>query len=316
VVIGDSNTSRLFGRGIARALKPSAERVTSLEFPAGERSKTRRTKERIEDAMLEAGAGRDACVVAVGGGVVTDLAGYVAATYMRGLPLINVATTVLAQVDAAIGGKTGVNTPLGKNLVGAFHPATAVVLHTRALGSLPLREIRSGLAEAIKNAFIADRKLFEELERCEALPGRIPQDLLFRCAKVKERVAAADPLDRGRRQILNFGHTAGHAIESALRYRIPHGYAVAAGMAVEGALARVPGLDRLLALLRRVGLPTGPPCDFETAASALRFDKKRSGGAIRCALPLDIGRMDESDGTWLREVSRRDFRAAWERARK
>jgi 3-dehydroquinate synthase len=322
VVVCDSNTQRLFGGEVEAVLRPLTGEILSLEFPAGERSKTRRTKERLEDEMLGRGADRSACVVAVGGGVVTDLAGYLAATYMRGIPVVNVATTLLAQVDAAIGGKTAVNTAAGKNLIGAFHPPAAVIIHSRALETLPLREMRNGLAEAIKNALVGDRALFEDLEGCGSLPRHIPRELVLRSAAVKEAIVAADLRDHGPRQQLNFGHTAAHAIEHATRYRVPHGRAVAAGMMVEGMIALEASgfpsedLERLRLLLERVGLPTAPQCGFDDAAAALRYDKKRSGGRIRCSLPVRLGEMDSADGRWLHEISPRLFRSAWNAARR
>lgn len=319
-IIADTNTRALFAGEVRRAVGPLVDTALVLDFPAGEKSKNRRTKERIEDAMLGAGIGRSAAVIALGGGVVTDLAGYVAATYMRGLPLVNVATTVLAQVDAAIGGKCGVNTPLGKNLIGAFHPPTAVLLHIRALKSLPPIQWKSGLAEAVKNAFIGDAGLFGDMEKLGDPQSSITGSLLLRCARIKERIAARDVRDRGPRAQLNFGHTIAHAIERTARYRVPHGFAVAIGMMVEGEVAKeLSGLSsealaRLRAILSRIGLPVAPSQSFDDIADALRFDKKRTGSATCCALPKAVGRMDRGDGNWVRQIPEKALRAAWRRA--
>ena len=203
VVLGDSTTGPRFGRPLAEALEGRVEKVLSLSFPAGERSKTRATKSRLEETMLSRGVDRSACVVAVGGGVVLDLAGFVAATYMRGIAHVNVATTLLAQVDAALGGKTGVNTRHGKNLIGAFHQPRAVLLHAGALKSLPRAEVRAGLSEAIKHAVVADAALFDEIEvwtrgrRARAFP----HSLLVRCVRIKAEIVNGDERDLGRRQI-------------------------------------------------------------------------------------------------------------------
>jgi 3-dehydroquinate synthase len=318
-VVGDSNTAGRFGEPLAAALEPLVGRVPVLRFPAGERHKTRAVKLRLEDALLEAGLDRSACLVAVGGGVVLDLVGFVAATFMRGVPHVNVATTLLAQIDAAIGGKTGVNTPRGKNLIGAFHAPAAVLLDREALASLPAREMRNGLAEGVKHAAVADADLFDRLERWAASGGGLlPEPLLVRCVQIKAEIVGGDERDLGRRQTLNFGHTVGHAIERATRHRVPHGAAVAAGMLVEGAAARElcgfpePDLGRLERLLRRLRLPVRPQCSFEAAAPYLHSDKKNVAGELRCALPLALGRMDPGDGSFVRAVQPRLLQRAWE----
>jgi 3-dehydroquinate synthase len=317
VVIADSNTAKLYAGPLIDALRGRDVEVLPLEFPAGERSKTRATKARLEDSMLDAGIERGACVVAVGGGVVLDLAGFVAATYLRGIAHINVATTLLAQVDAAIGGKTGVNTRHGKNLVGAFHQPRAVLLDTAALETLPPRELRNGLAEAVKHAVLGDAALFEDLEVWVRTSRAFPEDLLIRCVGVKAKAVAADTRDHGRRQTLNFGHTAAHAIEAATRHGVPHGEAVAAGMLVEARAAievcGFPETDfaRLEALLVAARLPTRPQCSFEEARDALGSDKKTEWGQIRCALPLRLGQMDEAGGRWVRQVPIEVLERAW-----
>jgi len=315
VLIADENTERLFGERYASALDRLGARPLRLSFPAGEIHKTRATKETLEDAMLAAAIDRHGCVVALGGGVVLDLAGFVAATYMRGIAHINVATTLLAQVDAAIGGKTAVNTPAGKNMIGAFHPPRAVLLDTEALATLPDDELRSGLAEAIKHAVLCDEALLADIEvwaeRRASL--RPPDDVVSRAAAIKERIVAEDPSERGRRYLLNFGHTVAHAIEHATENRTPHGHAVGIGMLIESRLA-FPDDDvaRLRRLLASLGLPFAAPCSFSDALPYLAVDKKNRAGTVRCALPERIGKCRE--GVWTQPVELDALARVWERA--
>jgi 3-dehydroquinate synthase len=318
VLIADDHTHRLFGEAVRNALP--ADSLCQVVTP-GEASKTRGSKAQIEDAMLAAGIDRHACIVALGGGVVLDLAGFVAATYMRGIDHINLATTLLAQVDAAIGGKTAINTDHGKNLIGAFHHPRAVLLHTAALAHLPAVELRNGLAEVIKQAAIADGALFDSLElwaaRADGL--RPPDEIITRCVAIKAAVVAADTGDLGQRRILNFGHTVAHAIERASDHQVPHGQAVAMGMVVEARLAVAAGsfpeqdLNRLVALLTAVGLPTGPSLPFDVAQDYLARDKKTEHESIHCAIPNRIGvAKPNAEGRWTRPVTLAALAAAWE----
>jgi 3-dehydroquinate synthase len=305
-IIGDQNTSKLFAQPLAEALRSQCERVVQLSFPAGELHKTRATKEELENALLETGFDRASCVVGVGGGIALDVAGYVAATYLRGVAHVNIATSLLAQVDAAVGGKTGVNTPYGKNLIGAFHQPRAVLIDIAALSSLPEVELRLGLAEAIKHAVLADEELFNALESWAASDaGPIPPEhLVARCVEIKAEVVMRDERELAYRQVLNFGHTVAHALESASDHRVPHGEAVASGMVVEARLAeRLCGFppsasNRLVALLRQLELPTEPAVSFAEAAPLLGHDKKTRQGVIHCALPERIGQMHANDGRW------------------
>lgn len=320
VVIADATTKRLIADDVAEALADRGQRVLSCHFPPGEHYKTRATKAAIEDRMLEAGVDRHACIIAVGGGVVLDVAGYVAATFMRGIAHVNVATTLLAQVDAAIGGKTAINTPHGKNLIGAIHHPRAVLLHTGALATLPDEELQSGWAEAVKHAMLSDAALFGQLvawaeAREHALP---PAAMLARCVAIKAEVVAGDDRDEGKRNILNYGHTAAHAIEHATEHRMAHGQAVAVGMVIEARAALQAGrfpahdLERLIALLSALGLPTTPPCTFDEASAFLTRDKKTIDGEVRCAIPARIGTTTpEADGAWTRVVTTEQMRNAW-----
>lgn len=322
-LIADLTTERLFGRDLQKALENSGVDVLSLSFEPGERHKTRETKARLEDAMLTAGLDRSSCVVAVGGGIPLDLGGFIAATYMRGIAHVNVATTLLAQVDAAIGGKTAVNTPQGKNLLGAFHHPRAVLLDTGALEQLPAVELKNGLAEAIKHAVLADPALFEQIESWAAKrdSDRPPDEIVARCVQIKSEVVAADDRDTGKRHILNFGHTVGHAIEHGTAHRTPHGHAVAIGMLIEARLAARAGwltdavCDRLEALLNTLALPTRPPCSFADAAAGLARDKKTRAGVVYCALPTNLGvteALGDGPGGWSRATSLAQIEKAWE----
>jgi 3-dehydroquinate synthase len=309
VVIGDSNTARLFGTAITQALNGVAKKVIMLSFPAGEEHKTRATKELLENSMIEHGVDRFAVVVAVGGGIALDVAGYVAATYMRGIDSVYIATTLLAQVDAAIGGKTGVNTQHGKNLIGAFYQPHFVLIDIPALASLPEDEMRNGYAEAIKHAVIADAELFSGMEAFAKNKEKIlPEPLLARCVQIKAEVVSQDERERGYRQVLNFGHTIGHALEKASDFSLAHGSAVAMGMLVEakiaGKLCGFPGADRkrLTALLADLHLPVQPQYGFSQIKDYLKVDKKTRGGDVYCSLPTKIGQMNEAGGTWAMPV--------------
>ncbi len=319
-VIGDSNTARIYGAGLRDALDVVAESVVMLDFPAGERHKTRATKTALEDALLDAGIERGDVIVAVGGGVTLDVVGFVAATVLRGVDWIAVATTLLAQVDAAIGGKTGLNTVHGKNMIGAFYPPRGVVLDVASLATLPPDELLEGISETVKHAVVADPFLFAALERwMEEEDGTPPVDLIGHSALVKAGVVGDDEREAGRRAILNFGHTVGHGIERATNYDVSHGNAVAVGMLVEAAVAeeRV-GLPpeasgRLRNLLGGLGLPCVPQCTFEMVAPYLQRDKKNRNGVVHCVLPKEIGEMAHDDDGWTWAVSMDEVRSAWER---
>lgn len=319
-MISDHTTRRLFADELGETLATLGVPVLACTFAPGEHQKSRATKAAIEDRMLAAGIDRTACIVAVGGGVVLDLAGFVAATFMRGIEHVNVATTLLAQVDAAIGGKTAINTEHGKNLIGAVHHPRAVLLATDALGHLPTVELCCGLAEAVKHAVLSDAALFDELAAWAARDtSRLPpQAIIERCVAIKAEVVAADDRDRGKRNILNYGHTAAHAIEHATAHETPHGHAVAMGMVVEARLAAQAGafpasdVARLVALLDALGLPTTPACSFAAARPFLTHDKKTVAGQIQCAIPRRIGEtVPETNGSWTRTVSAAQMGEAW-----
>jgi 3-dehydroquinate synthase len=298
-VISSPRVWRDWGRQVARAVGVRAR--NALLFDDRESAKRLATVEAIARKLTRAGADRHSTLVAVGGGVVGDVAGFVAATYLRGVRIVHVPTTLVAQVDSAIGGKTGVDLPEGKNLVGAFFPPALVIADPEMLRTLPHREYRSGLYEVVKYGIIADAKLFEFLEaRIDALLRRDPDALDFiipRCAAIKARVVEEDEREAGVRKILNFGHTLGHALEAATRYnRFLHGEAIGWGMmaaAVLGvAVGRTRDLDanRMIRLTERIGpLPSLrgiPPARLRAIVAS---DKKNRGRKVRWVVAPRIG---------------------------
>jgi 3-dehydroquinate synthase len=273
------------------------KQVRAISLPDGEAYKTLETVEDILDTLVEGGANRDTTLVALGGGVVGDIAGFAAACYMRGVDFIQVPTTLLAQVDSSVGGKTGVNHASGKNLIGAFHQPLAVLIDTDTLRTLPDRELRAGLAEVIKYGAIVDADFFAWLEEnIEALLARDTKALavaIQRSCELKAEIVAGDERESGRRAILNFGHTFGHAIERCQGYGDwLHGEAVAAGMVMAGQLSGVEGSDaeRLETLLERAGLPTRPPVIAPSdLLAAMGMDKKVKRKQLRFVLLRALG---------------------------
>jgi 3-dehydroquinate synthase len=309
-VITDSHVARLYGASVLASLRQAGATADLLEFPAGEWNKTRETWAALCDRMLGAALGRDAAVIALGGGVVGDVAGFVAATYLRGIPYVQVPTTLLAMIDSSVGGKTGVDVPAGKNLLGAFYQPRVVVADTAVLASLPPAQLVAGMAEAVKHGVIADAEYFAFLEgahdRALARDPAAIDRLVTRSIEIKAAVVAADEREAGRRAILNFGHTIGHAVEAATNFTLLHGEAVAIGMAYEGRLAEAlaiaaPGTaERIHRLLDACGLPLAWPAgaSVDDVLLAMRLDKKGRAGAVRFALPRAIGTMrgDEREG--------------------
>ena len=271
--------------------------VTALELPDGEAHKSVATMQQILDRLVESGANRDVTVIALGGGVVGDITGFAAACYMRGVAFVQIPTSLLAQVDSSVGGKTGVNHPLGKNLIGAFHQPRVVLIDTDTLNTLPDRELAAGLAEVIKYGAICDAGFFAWLEQnLEALLDREPAALahaIRRSCELKAEVVADDEREAGRRAILNFGHTFGHAIERCQGYGDwLHGEAVAAGMVMAAELSGIDGaeLQRLQALLQKAGLPTAPPpIESGDWHAAMGMDKKVQQKRLRFVLLRALG---------------------------
>jgi 3-dehydroquinate synthase len=310
-VITDSNVARNHAERVVASLGSVGTRTFIV--PPGEPSKTRETWGRLTDEMIDAGYGRDGAIVAVGGGVIGDLAGFVAATFMRGIRYVQVPTSLIAMIDASVGGKTGVDTPHGKNLVGAFHQPAAVIADPAVLATLPDAHFRAGLAEAVKHGVIADAMYLERTvaDAPSLLDAAARRDdaleaLIARSIEIKAEVVRRDERERGLRQVLNFGHTIGHAIETASGYSLLHGECVAVGMVYETAMAvkvgvASPGTARdVRRAVERMGLPTTLPQSVtaDRLVALMRSDKKMRAGALRFALPREIGAMASGDGTW------------------
>lgn len=300
-VITDSIVKDLYAKKIYNMLLEEGYQADLFVFEEGEKSKTRKTKEEIEDAMLASGYRRDCCIIAVGGGVVTDLAGFIAGTYGRGVPFINYATTLLAAADASVGGKTAVDTPLATNLIGLFNQPEKVYLDIATWRTLPARQISSGLAETIKHACIASREFFDYLnthmneilnidkEACEHIANE-------NC-KIKYEVVMKDEREKGLREVLNLGHTVGRAIETVSEYELLHGEALSIGIVAEVKLAYRLGYmtalqrDEVIALLEKANLPTFIPdyIDKEILVKKLYTDKKVKNGQLRFVIQKGIG---------------------------
>ncbi|ERN41985.1 3-dehydroquinate synthase [Rubidibacter lacunae KORDI 51-2] len=309
-----------YGDRAIAALEAANCKVTTAILPAGERYKTLRSVSKLYDVALKARLERSAVFLALGGGVIGDMTGFAAATWLRGVRVVQVPTSLLAMVDAAIGGKTGVNHPRGKNLIGAFHQPSAVAIDPDVLRTLPAREWRAGMAEVIKYGIIWDRELFERLEAAERLDRLRDVDadllhhILTHSCRAKAEVVAKDEREGGLRAILNYGHTIGHAVESLTGYRsVNHGEAVAIGMVAAGRLAvklelwNAEDCDRQTRSIEKAGLPTHIPLalDPDEILAALQADKKVKAGKVRFILPQHIGAVTIADSVprdRLREV--------------
>jgi 3-dehydroquinate synthase len=306
-VVTDSTVAPLYLAPLKRALEARGVSVVPITLPDGETHKNWETLNRIFDALLENRCERNTALVALGGGVIGDLAGFAAAVYQRGMPLIQVPTTLLAQVDSAVGGKTAINHPLGKNMIGAFHQPLAVVTDLDTLATLPGRELAAGIAEVIKYGLTRDRQFFDWLEQnVPRLVQREPEALanaIERSCAIKAEIVALDERETGERALLNFGHTFGHAIEAGLGYGSwLHGEAVAAGMALAARLSRRLGLiaadeaARVSAIVAAAGLPVkAPELGLERYLELMGHDKKVERGRIRFVLLRRIGEAFVSD---------------------
>ena len=279
--------------------------VELFSLPMGEACKTRRVKEGLEDALLARGFGRDTTLLALGGGALLDLAGFVAATYRRGIPLVSLPTTLLAMVDASIGGKRGVNTEEGKNLIGAFYPSSLIVIDLTLLDTLEPKEWKNGYAEMIKYGVIASKELFAHLERKDSLCWAMKQ-----CIAIKQQIVLQDFEEKGLRRMLNFGHTVAHAVEKLLSYQIAHGEAVALGLACESYLSARNGLlssavhTRICALLDSYGfsLRLPPSVSLKALLKAMAQDKKAQGARVRFVLLDELGSAASFQGEYCTPV--------------
>lgn len=310
-LIADSSVDALWGGEVAGSLAAGGIDVVKASFPAGEAHKTRETWAGLTDRMLEAGLGRDSCVVSLGGGVVGDVAGFVAATFMRGIPFVQVPTTTLAMIDASVGGKTGVDHPAGKNLVGAFHAPAAVLADPECLATLDTGRRAEGFAEAVKHGVIRDAEHAEWLaSRAAPLLAADPaavEAAVLRSVEIKSAVVSADEFEADPRKILNFGHTVAHALEVHSGYALAHGRAVAAGMVAEARIGEALGVtapgtaEEIRRLVRAFDLP-----DFDSGllrpgrmAGLMARDKKTRSGVVHIVRLLEVGRVGEGDGTTI-----------------
>jgi 3-dehydroquinate synthase len=300
-VVTNPVVNHLYGRVVLRALRQAGFSPFFIVVPDGEQAKTVKWMANILDALVTQRVERQDVILALGGGVTGDVAGFAASTYLRGIPFVQVPTTLVAQVDSSVGGKTGVNHPQGKNLIGAFYQPRMVVIDPRVLKTLPPRQWIAGLAEVIKYGMIADKPFFEYLEHhIEGLRNQsddVMPHVLRRCCEIKAEVVAGDERESGRRRILNYGHTVGHALEAWGHYKKwIHGEAVGLGMVQEASMAQYLGLcskdvvERQDDLIKSVGLPSSmPKMKFLDLWQAMQHDKKVIKGDIHCVLPQRIG---------------------------
>ena len=294
MVVADDTVSALYGPAVERSLRDAGFSAEHFVFPHGEGSKTLSTYAALQQALLAAGFTRSDLIVALGGGVTGDLAGFAAATYQRGIPYVQVPTTLLAAVDSSVGGKTAVDLPGGKNQVGAFHPPALVLCDPDCLRTLPAGEYRNGCGEIVKYAMLSGEPLLSAL--LSAPVSRQAEQVIAACVECKRRFVQADEFDTGRRRLLNFGHTVGHAIEVCSGYTVPHGMAIAAGMAILTRAACRRGicggetLSALESLLQAYDLPSTTGYPARELAEAALADKKRRGDALSIILPEAVGR--------------------------
>jgi 3-dehydroquinate synthase len=300
VIITDPTVKKLYGHSLKRSLTASGFKVALLEVPEGEEQKSLETAGRLYNELTEFYAERATPILALGGGVIGDLAGFVAATYMRGVPLVQIPTTLLAQGDSSIGGKVAVNHGLLKNKIGAFYHPRLTISDISTLKTLSPRELSDGLAEIIKHGVILDGEFFsyleENLDKIKSLDERVLERVISRSAKIKAGVVEKDELDLGLRNILNYGHTVGHAIESVSELKVWHGEAVAIGMLAEARISNRLGIltedevARIKNLIAQAGLPTElPSLELEKLIQAMKHDKKILQGKLKFALPKSIG---------------------------
>ena len=313
-VISDTHVAELYGPALMTSLAAAGIEAELITFPRGEENKNLQTITRLASELAQRGFDRGDALIALGGGVTGDITGFLASMYMRGIPFVQVPTTLLAQVDSSVGGKTGVDIPEGKNLVGAFYQPKAVYIDTEVLQTLPRVELQGGLAEVIKYGVIRDADFFafldEERDAVFALENTVITRLIARCCKIKAKVVELDEREGGVRRILNYGHTIGHAVEAASDFKIIHGLAVAIGMCAAADLAVKTGClsagqaKNIRELIRKYGLPTTIPAklDRQRIQKYLLSDKKTVGGHVFYVLPEVIGKVCITDQVSSRDV--------------
>ena len=320
LIISDENTRHHFGDIVSESLESEGFKTSIVSVPAGEASKSTATFSELQSACIEVGLDRSSFIIALGGGVIGDLAGYVAASFLRGIPFIQIPTSLLAMVDSSVGGKTGINLEEGKNLVGAFHQPTFVLVDLNTLTTLPKREMISGMAEVVKYGVIRDKLFFDKIEKeyksLNALgDNQLLADVIGRCCEIKAEVVSKDEREGGLRAILNFGHTLGHAIENISGYgsNYIHGEAISIGMVYASVLSvNHSGLaqneaDRIKTLLSNIGLPVhAEGFSWSDLRKVMSVDKKSFNGTPRFVLASDIGTVSINN-----ELSESDLEASW-----
>lgn len=307
VIITNETLAPLYGHSLYHVLNNQNFETHLITFKDGEKYKSRRIKEQVEDELFQKKCGKDTCLIALGGGVVMDMVGFIAATYCRGVPLVMMPTSLLGMVDSCLGGKTGLNLSHGKNLIGVIYQPKKVYIDPSTLNTLPLKELRNGAAEIIKHGLIADLNLFEYLEKhlddFLGLKEKVVEKVIYASCFIKKEVVEQDEHEKGRRRFLNFGHTIGHALEKLSDYQLAHGEAVAMGLIAESYLSFLlgyldhPSLQRICNLIKKVGFAFKiPSYSFEEIQAAMQLDKKSQQGKPRFVLLSQIGRALEFEG--------------------
>lgn len=317
-IITDTVIRDIYGRILLNRLREEGLNACLIDFPANEESKNLNTVGYLINELLKNGIDRKSVIIALGGGVVGDITGFVASIFMRGIQYIQVPTTLTAQVDSSIGGKTGVDTAEGKNLIGTFYQPRRVYIDPLLLKTLPRREFISGLAEVVKYGVISDRNLFEYLEKNADKVKSFDKDVLLhiirRACEIKKNIVEEDPFEENKRAILNYGHTPGHALERLSGYKLLHGEAVSVGMRISGWIAVRMGFwninewERQNNLLERLDLPLRMEFDIDKMIETMRHDKKAEGEMIMFVLPKNIGEMASINGRYKIPISEEDLR--------
>lgn len=322
IIVTDDNVGKLYTKDLVSALNKKILKIDVITISPGEQSKTREVKAKIEDQMFSLGCGRDTLMIALGGGVVTDLTGYIAATYNRGIPVIYIPTSLLAMVDASIGGKTGINTSFGKNTLGTFTEPLAIFTDVNLLKTLPDIEYISALSEIIKHALIYNKDYFlfieSSLDKFFNKETNILNKLVFQSHKIKSSIVAEDKTEKNKREILNFGHTIAHAIEYASDYTLGHGHAVALGIIGESFISNQLGFlskesfERVVKIICHIlnKLPKIPSLSVDKIISSLQFDKKNRKQKNRVVLLNEIGKVYCKDDLYAHFVEQQDIKAA------
>ena len=293
VIITDDHVDKLYGNRVRQILETDTFHVLKFVFPHGETNKTMVTICNILEFLAENNVTRSDLIIALGGGIVGDVSGYAASSYLRGIDFIGVPTTFLAAIDSSVGGKTGVNLKSGKNLAGAFYQPKLVLCDTDTFATLPKENFKEGIAEAIKYGVICDKALFTSISKND---NWNLEDVIERCVSIKAEIVSEDEFDRGKRQLLNFGHTIGHAVEKSTNFQITHGNGVAIGMALIAKIsdtlswAKEETYPQIAACLENNGLPIETEIETEQLLSAMLKDKKRTGDTIHLVIPEEIGK--------------------------